>query len=97
MFDSGNDSIDLTSKKKLVRISTQTINPVVGSVSSWYVGESRLVGAQQAAVVFVQHMQLVVSVQQVQPLTNGMRAQPMVGGHIHSLLANIDILTFGSW
>jgi hypothetical protein len=42
-------------------------------------------------------MQLMVSVQQVQPLTNAMRAQPIIGGHIHSRLANIDILTFGSW
>lgn len=70
--------------------------PYSGGVSSWYVGESRLVGGQQAAVVSLQHMQLVVSVQQVQPLTNDMRAQPIVGGHIHSRLANIDILTFGS-
>jgi len=71
-------------------------SPYRDGVSSWYVEESRLVGGQQAACVSVQHMQLEVSAQRVQPFANDMRAQPVVGGHIHSRLANIDILTFDS-
>jgi len=103
--------VQARSFKGLIRVATQSISPVrnpyeflrkqptpySGGVSSWYVGESRLVERQQAACMSVQHRQLVDSMEQVQPLANDMRAQPIVGGHIHSRLANIDILTFGSW
>jgi hypothetical protein len=36
-------------------------------------------------------------VQPVAPASKDMRAQPIVGGHIFSRLANINALTFGSW
>ena len=53
-----------------------------------------LVGGQQAAVVLLQHE--VLHMVFLQQLEKSMRAQPIVGGHIFSRLANIDILTFGS-
>ena len=57
--------------------------------------ESRLVGGQQAAAVLLQHEVLhMVFLQQQE---KNVRAQPIVGGHIFSRLANIDVLTFGSW
>ena len=35
--------------------------------------------------------------QQLQPVMKTMRAQPVIGGHINSRLANIDYWTLGSY
>jgi hypothetical protein len=59
-------------------------------VSSWDVDQSKLVSRQQAAVVSVQHTQVLHQALAVQPLQNVTCALPKVGGHMHSRLMDIE-------
>ena len=98
-FDSGNDSIDLNSQKEIrTNFDANNRSHIREVFLAGMSGSRGLVGGQQAAVVLVQHEVLhIQSVVHMEPIAENARAQPIVGGQIHFRLANIEVLTFGSW